>query len=336
VTYEPPGGPPPQYGPPQYGPPQYGPPQYGPPQYGPPQYGPPQYGWRPEAPKPGCVPLRPLGVGDILDGSFRVMRRNPRTTLGASAVVSIVQVAITTVLQLVALNQLGSVKVDSADGTQSTNLGPLLGGELTTLAGLLVKLLVGSVLTGFLVVVVTQDVLGVKVTPREAWSRVRPRIGALIGLSLLTGIIEFVALLPCFVLGVWLWGIWAVAVPALIIENKGIRGAWGRSRQLVSGTFWRVWGIRALGSLLVLVISGLVTVPFEVVGVIVSGADFGNLSQGGQPVALVLITAIGALIATTLTAPILAGIDSLLYVDLRMRKEGLDIVLQQSARGIAG
>jgi hypothetical protein len=319
VTYPP-------LGPPNYGPP----PGYGsPPGYGPP----PPYGWRPEAPRPGCVPLRPLGVGDILDGSFRVIRRNPRTTLGAAAVVSIVQVAITTVIQLVALSQLGNVKVDNGDGTQSTNLGPLLSGELTTFVGLIVRLLIGSLLTGFLVVVVTQDVLGVRLTPREAWARVRPRVGALIALSFLTGIIEFFALLPCFVLGVWLWGIWAVAVPALMIENTSIRGAWGRSRQLVSGTFWRVWGIRALGTLLVSVMAGIVTVPFEVVGVIVSGANFGGLAQGGQPTALVLITAVGSLIAGTFTAPILAGIDSLLYVDLRMRKEGLDIVLQQSVIG---
>ena len=319
VTYQPPGGPPGGWNP-----------QPGQPQYGPPPYGPPQYGWRPEAPRPGCVPLRPLSVGDILDGSFRVMRRNPRTTLGASAIVSIVQVAITTVFQILALNQLGNVRVDNSDGTDTTNLGPLLSGELTTFVGLMVRLLVGALLTGFLVVVVTQDVLGVTVTPAQAWSRVRPRIGGLIGLAVFTAVIEFLALLPCLVLGVWLWGIWAVAVPALIIENTTIRGAWGRSRALVSGTFWRVWGIRALGALLVSIISAIVVVPFEVVGALVSGADFSGLSRGGQPVSFILIIAIGSLIASTLTAPILAGIDSLLYVDLRMRKEGLDIVLQQT------
>jgi hypothetical protein len=33
----------------------------------------------------------------------------------------------------------------------------------------------------------------------------------------------------------------------------------------------------------------------------------------------------------TFTAPVRAGIDALLYVDLRMRKEGMDIALQQAA-----
>jgi hypothetical protein len=319
VTYQPPGGPPPHHGQPPYG------------QYGPPQYGPPP-GWRPEAPRPGCVPLRPLGVGDILDGSFKVIRRNPRTTLGASAIVSIVQVALTTLLQILALGQIGEVKFDNADGTQSTDLGPLLGGELTSFSAVLIKLLLGSVLTGFLVVVVTQDVLGNKIAPRVAWTRIRPRIWALVWLSVLTTVVEFLGLLPCLVLGVWLWGVWAVAVPALIIEKTSVTGALGRSKQLVSGTFWRVWGIRALGWLVVSVISAIVVVPFEVVGALVGGTDFTAISRGGEPVALLLITAVGSLIASTFTAPLLAAIDSLLYVDLRMRKEGLDIVLQQSAR----
>ena len=36
------------------------------------------------APKPGIVPLRPLGVGEILDGAFTSMRRYPKATLGLS------------------------------------------------------------------------------------------------------------------------------------------------------------------------------------------------------------------------------------------------------------
>ena len=64
---------------------------------------------------------------------------------------------------------------------------------------------------------------------------------------MLIGVLEVLGLALCLAPGIWLWGIWAVAVPALIIENRSIGGALGRSRALVRGTFWRVWGIRALG-----------------------------------------------------------------------------------------
>ena len=193
-----------------------------------------------EAPKPGCVPLRPLGVGDILDGSFRVIRRNPRTTLGLSALIGVVQVTITSLLQVLSVHQLGQVNVLSADNSgASTNLGPLLGGEFTAFMTLVVSTLLGAVLTGMLTVVVTQDVLGVKMSLSDVWARVRGRMWALVGISLTTTFLEFLGLIPCLVLGVWLWGIWAVAVPAMMVEGKTIRGALGRSKQLVDGSFWR-------------------------------------------------------------------------------------------------
>jgi hypothetical protein len=67
----------------------------------------------------------------------------------------------------------------------------------------------------------------------------------------------------------------------------------------------------------------------------VSGRSFGDLFGSGAdsavPASYVLITALGSVLSLTITAPVRAAIDALLYVDLRMRKEGLDIVLQQAA-----
>jgi hypothetical protein len=55
-------------------------------------------------------------------------------------------------------------------------------------------------------------------------------------------------------------------------------------------------------------------------------------SASGSPAVYVLIISVGSVLSATLTEPVRAGIDALLYVDLRMRREGLDIVLQQAAR----
>ena len=342
-------GPPPTYGQPENGQPTYGPPPYGQPTYvpqagpygvppapgyyaGPPPgyYGPPPPAWYPpgfQAPRPGCVPLRPLGVGDILDGAFKATRRNPRVMLGLSAGFAFVQVLLTTLVSLVVFSNLADARSD--DGT--VDLGPLLGGEGLQLLTLFVSFLLGAVLTGMLTVVVTQDVLGRRVDARAVWAQVRPRLGTLIGLALVTTLLEFLGLLPCLVLGVWLWGIWAVAVPACIVERIGIRAALGRSHQLVSGTFWRVWGIRALGYVVLQVVAQLIALPFLVIG-LVGGGGLGTLvDPTGTPVLMLLLINLGTLIAATLVAPVRAAIDALLYVDLRMRKEGLDIVLQQAA-----
>jgi hypothetical protein len=286
------------------------------------------------APRPGCVPLRPLGLGDILDGSFKVIRRNPRTTLGLSAMVAVLQIAVLAVVQIFAFSRLASSIDNSNPNSPRVNLGQLVGAEGTAVAGALLSAVFAVVLSGMLTVVITEDVLGNQLSLEKVWARIRPKLLRLIGLSLVVGLVPVLALVLCIAPGIWLWGIWAVAVPAMIVEDTKVFGSLGRSKRLVDGTFWRVWGIRALGALMVSVASGLITVPFSAVAAAVSGHQLfsttgtGNLSL---PVAYVLISSIGSVLATTLTAPVKAAIDSLLYVDLRMRKEGLDIVLQQAA-----
>jgi len=266
-----------------------------------------------QPPRRGCVALRPLGLADILDGSFRVIRRNPGATLGLSAVLAVIRVAVTAGLQLGAYRTLNSV-------------------QLELLGTLVVGAALGTVLTGMLTLVVTQDVLGVRISTREVLTRLRGRAWALLGLALVITVLESLALLPLLVLGVWLWGLWAVAVPVLMVERSTVRGALSRSRRLVSGLWWRVWGIRALGFLLASLLGALVTVPFILLASLVTGSGFTATGvNSGVPVAYVLIISVGSVLSSTLTSPIRAGIDALLYLDLRMRREGLDIVLHSQA-----
>jgi hypothetical protein len=274
-----------------------------------------------------------LGVGDILDGSFAVMRRNPRATLGLSALIAVVQSATIAGFEIVLLHQIDQLRVGSADSSIS---GATLLNYLSGAASILVVgAVLGALLSGMLTLIVTEDVLGVRLTIGEVWARVRPRFWRLLGLSVLVSLAEGVGLVLCIAPGVWLWGIWAVAVPALMVEPTSIRQALRRSKQLVDGMFWRVWGIRALGVVLVGVVGNLVGLPFTVLALAVSGRSFGDLFGSGAdsavPASYVLITALGSVLSLTITAPVRAAIDALLYVDLRMRKEGLDIVLQQAA-----
>lgn len=277
--------------------------------------------------QPGCIPLRPLGLGDLLDGAFTVIRRNPRVTLGLSAAVAAVQVVIVGVIQVAIYAGLGQVRITSrAKAAAGTGLGPLLGGENVQVLTFLVTALLGAVLTGMLTVAITQDVLGIQLPLGEVWRRTRARIWALLGIALVTTICQYLGLLLLVAPGVWLWGVWAVAVPALMVEGTGIRSALRRSRQLVRGDFWRVWSTRAMGVVVALVVSLMITVPFTVAGL--------ALDSGGDhaPLAFAALAALGSAVATAFTAPIRAGVDALLYVDLRMRREGLDILLGAPAR----
>jgi hypothetical protein len=287
------------------------------------------------APQPGCIPLRPLAVSDILDGTFKVIRRNPRVTLGLSAIVAVIQVVCTAGFQVIVFRQLSQVRLNETNNPNdsSANLAPLLTQLTAVFSIVVIGALLGAVLTGMLTHVVTQDVLGVKVNTREVWDRVKGRMWPLIRLSLLLTLLQGIGLALCLAPGIWLWGIWAAAVPAFVVEGTTIRGAMRRSRQLVSGTFWRVWGIRALGALLVSIVGSLVGLPFTLLGLALSGGGLDALTgqSASLPAAYLVLSSIGSVVTVTFTAPVRAGIDALLYVDLRMRKEGMDIALQQAA-----
>jgi hypothetical protein len=194
-----------------------------------------------------------------------------------------------------------------------------------------------AVLTGMIVVVVTEDVVGRTASLELVWSKVRSRIWRLIALSLLVGVLSAAGLALCLAPGIWLWGIWAVAVPALIIENHSIGRALRRSQNLVRGTFWRVWGIRALGFGITLLLAGLISAVVGAFAAALTGdqpAGFLGTGAGSLSWTYLLISAIGTGLVVTFTAPFQASLDSLLYVDLRMRKEQLALDLQQAAAGV--
>ena len=185
--------------------------------------------------------------------------------LPLAATVAVLRAVIGLIIQL--SNRSPNPLIDNTDPNNPQfhwhRIDSLLSGSL---AGALVSTVLVAVLTGMLIVVVTEDVVGRRADFGLVWRKARSRIWRLVGLSLVIGVLQFVGLLLCLAPGIWLWGIWAVAVPALMIENRGIGGALGRSRQLVGGMFWRVWGIRALGYLIAGAISAAIGLLFGLIG----------------------------------------------------------------------
>src|SRR5580692_1307079 len=137
---------------------------FGQPPYGPPAGPPPSYPrWQsqqPQAPKPGVIPLRPLGVGEILDGAFTSIRRNPRATLGVAALLLTASAVITTTLSLLLVHYLGSVNLPTPGQqlttSQATHLLTRMGEVLapTAAVSLVLAFIVDTVLTGLLTVVI--------------------------------------------------------------------------------------------------------------------------------------------------------------------------------------
>jgi hypothetical protein len=276
-------------------------------------------------PQPDGIPLRPLGVGELLDGTFSTIRRNPRATVGLAALL----VTLQQVLSLGAELATNGLPTQAGVDDETVSIQTLVGGY-GGIIGVLVAAVIGAVLTGMLVVVVSEDVLGHRVTAADVWRRIRPRMWALLLASAISGIVPYLGLI-LIVPGLILWALWALTTPALVLEGLGPFAALRRSAQLAASALVRVWCIRALSVLMALLIQILIALPFEVAALVIVAVGDGDPGQVAVASSLAL-TVLGAIAAGMITAPFLAGVLALLYIDRRMRAEGLDFVLRRQER----
>jgi hypothetical protein len=320
----------------------------------------------PDAPGPfappglgrGVVPLRPLQVGEILDGAVTAMRSHPGVMLGLSAVVVAVGQAVAIPLDYFYLRFLAGLVNDNTTLGSGTGINDLA----LLRPSVLLNALIVSLLVGLLTTAVSRAVLGRPVTLGEVWTLTRPRLARLLGLSLLIFVTLFGALALGILPGVLLaasgspaaalvlllgigagaafavnrWVAWSLAGAALVLEDQPVRRALKRSAVLVRGGWWRVLGI----TLLALLVSELVAAVLSVVEQVVMGSNLspvsanGDGTYSGHHVALMYVF-IGALFSATIQAvisPFAAAVTALQYVDRRMRREGLDIQLAMSSR----
>ena len=77
----------------------------------------------------------------------------------------------------------------------------------------------------------------------ETFSRVQPRLPALIPAGLLAGLGILVGLILLIVPGLYLLTIWSMIVPVIVLEGRSAGESFGRSRELVRGNGWNVFGV---------------------------------------------------------------------------------------------
>ncbi|OIJ86354.1 hypothetical protein BIV25_41320 [Streptomyces sp. MUSC 14] len=323
------------------------------------------WGGPPPAAKPGVIPLRPLGVGEILDGAVSTMRTYWRTVLGISLAVALVMNVSMVLLQGFVLNDVQTT-VSNPDATPSEALHALRDTMIGTGVLSVIRTAAMLVATALLTTITSRAVLGRPVTTRESWRDARPQILKLLGLLILLALIFvgaiFAGALPGLlvlitgggdnagtallalgflggtVVGVWLLIRYYLAAPALMLERQGIVKSLKRSAKLVRGSWWRIFGIMLLTLLITLIVSAVVTIPFTLIGAAASGDGMNDLlgANGGHiGWTTLIIQGIGALVGATLTLPISAGVTVLLYIDQRIRREALDLELARAA-GVQG
>ncbi|WP_326697825.1 glycerophosphoryl diester phosphodiesterase membrane domain-containing protein [Streptomyces sp. NBC_01754] len=322
----------------------------------------PGWGRAPMAAKPGVIPLRPLGLGEILDGAVSTMRSHWRPVLGVSLTVSVITEILLILLQRYVLPEPSTVDPNAVGIEALRQASDSMRSDVLTTAsagvvGLVATLLITSVLT----VVISRSVLGRSVTLGEAWSEARPRILPLLGMTLLLSLMSaaimaagllpgllldgglglalvFLGFVTAVVVVVWLMVRFTLAAPALMLERQPVLMALRRSAKLVKGSWWRTFGILILSYLIVLVLTLIIAIPFGVIAVTVDSgglSEFLNSSTSGTGWPFLIVTGVGDVIISTLAYPFTAGVMALLYIDQRIRREALDLDLARAA-GVPG
>ena len=324
-------------------------------------------GWTPP-PRPGLIPLRPLGFGTLLWAPYQVLRRNPKATFGSAlliqAVVTLVTLVVVGSVTYFALSRVDSAPLAERDAVQA---GSWVGIALSALIPIALSLVAGALLQGVIVLEVARATLGEKLRLVQLWRLVGRRLWplalwtlllsavALLALGLVTGaVVLFVTLGGAWVylgiilgiLGVLLFiagsawlGTKLSLVPCLIVlERLGIRAAVRRSWSLTRGYFWRTLGVQLLVAVIINVVSQVVVTPVSILFSVATSLVDPNAGFDAYLPAVILYVLVlfVSLVLGAVATVVQSATVALIYIDLRMRKEGLDLELARFVESAPG
>ena len=255
--------------------------------------------------------LRPLEIGDVLDETFRLYRRNFLLLAGTSVAFSIPLAAFAGYGYSALFGELFN-QAASGNPADFSTFGPAIA---SLGVGVAINFLVQPLLFGVVCFAVCQSALGRPVT---LWGALRGGFRKYLPVFAFLFLIFLMGIAFCiFPLWIWILVGWVGVLPVMFVENTGLIAAMGRSWQLVQGRWWRTFFILLLVFVLNYVVS-LALQAFLYLGQLL-------LSIFISPFLSLAIYEAGVIVVSGLTIPILQIATVLIYFDLRVRKEGLDL-----------
>jgi len=253
-----------------------------------------------------------LTVGELLDASFSAVRRH-FWTLALATLVVIVPVSVLSTLVTASTTE-NAFDFDVATTIADGDTPAYFAGNLVTLA----LTAVGSMLaTAACLRAVGGDIVGQRYSALESLRFAAARFLPLLWISLLYFLALIGGVLLLIVGIVWVWVLFALNTPALLFEDLRGTKAMGRSRALVKGHWWRIFGAMLVMQLITLVLA-------SVIGALIGGVILVNSEN--EVVNATVLTAANV-VAYAVSLPLTAALTTYIYFDLRVRKEGYDIQL---------
>jgi len=255
--------------------------------------------------------LRPLSTGELLDRTFFLYRTHFGLFLGLFALPHLFVLA----YQCIGLTF-------QSPNPQLPNI--LLNAVWSMGAGFL-SLAASAASQAATVIAVSEVHLDRPAGVADSFSRVKGQILPVIGLSLLVGLAAGAACIALLVPGILLFVMWSLAVPAKVLENRGVLDSMSRSMDLTKGNRWRIFVIWLLFILLGIGVGLLLRWPVE----LAAGVSSIFAMQRTAPVWQAALLGV-SFISESLVGPLATIAFSLVYYDERVRKEAFDLQLMMT------
>lgn len=257
--------------------------------------------------------LRPMTLGEVLDRTFTLYKKNFWLFAGIMCVpfllLYLAQVAIA------AVGLFRQTPGPAAVPSPSVVFGAL-GGAMVMLILYLIMIGVAQAATIF---AVSDLYLGKTATIRGSFGKVRGKVWRTIGVIFLTGLIVMVGFIALIIPGIILMCRTGVAVPAAMIEDKYAGEAVSRSMDLTKGYAMQMFLIFLLTWVLAMVAMAVFQYPFMFL-TISAAAKHQSVSF-----MVLMLQYLSSFVSSVLVGPVATIAFSLMYYNLRVRKEAFDL-----------
>lgn len=322
--------------------------------------------WTP-APKKGIIPLHPLTFGMLLGKAFAALRHNPKVLFGFAVLIQLVVVVATAAVMGVVLfttvARLETVSPSSPD-FEAVLAGTIAMNVIAAIVVGLASIAFTAMMQGVVAAEIGYAAVGVKASLRMLWRRMAPAFWRLAGFASLSvvavfGLVVVVALvigalvaggvggsveligavvlsvvliaLACVPLVVWLTTKLLLVPSVLVLERARFREAFVRSWRLTRGRFWVAFGVTFLIGAIMGLAMQVVSIPMALLSTLVGSvvAPTGAPEPGAVVgyVLTLLAPQVLLLALQAITLVVQSTGSALVYLDCRMRYEGLDQTL---------
>jgi hypothetical protein len=249
--------------------------------------------------------LPPRGVGEILSTAFEIYRTNAQNLLMIVAIVVVPLTFISAFIGGVVFapeTETVTVFGESVETVSARSFGAAM---IVLFVGTVIGVIINAVLQAAIMRGAAQGSIGDRVDIDASYKWGFARFGSVLLISILVGLAVLGGLILLIIPGLIFMVMFAVAIPALVVENLRGTDAMSRSWNLVKGHFWHAVGVIILAAIITAVVGGII------------GAIGGAISSNW------FVSWIFQAFAQIIVAPFAAIVSVLLYLDLRARREAL-------------